>query len=139
MTMSRLSKRFCGIILLTVPRIQYGGYFLLMLLASWDPLPLTDFQRSMFRAGHAHAGTLVILALVAQLLADHARLSTALNWSVRTHWLSAGANPGQRWVFRRDGGVNITQPTGLIAILYVGIGVLALSAIALGIGLIKNR
>jgi hypothetical protein len=54
--MTSLTKLFCGIILLTVPTIQYGGYFLLTILSGKSNLPLTDFQKSMFRAGHVHAG-----------------------------------------------------------------------------------
>jgi hypothetical protein len=37
--------------------------------------PATGFQRSFARAGHAHAGVLVILALVCVILADAAGVS----------------------------------------------------------------
>ena len=62
--MTPVSKLMCGIILLTVPTIEYGGYFLLSILSGKQKIALTDFQKSMFRAGHAHAGVLVILALL---------------------------------------------------------------------------
>lgn len=136
--MSRLSKLFCGITLLTVPTIQYGGYFLLTLVAGWSTASLTDFQRSMFRSGHAHAGVLVILALVAQLLADHARLPTALNQAVRIGFPLAAVLVSGGF-FGAAIGSNVTQPTPLIAILYAGIGVLALSTIVLGIGLLRSH
>ena len=43
-----------GIVLLTVVTIEFGGLFLLhSFRPGWE---LTDFQRSFFRAGHAHAG-----------------------------------------------------------------------------------
>ncbi len=51
--MSPETKITCGIILLTIPTIQYGGYFLLSILSGRMKLPLTEFQKSMFRAGHA--------------------------------------------------------------------------------------
>ena len=41
---------------------------MLKILSGQANLPLTDFQKSMFRAGHAHAGVLVILAILAQFL-----------------------------------------------------------------------
>ena len=132
------TKLFCGIILLTVPTIQYGGYFLLTILSGKAKLPLTDFQRSMFRAGHAHAGVLVILALVAQILIDYAALSNTLERIVRIGFglaailVSAG-------FFGAAAGKNITKPTPLISVLYIGIFVLAASVITLGIALIKNR
>ncbi|GAB3221240.1 hypothetical protein [Spirosoma arcticum] len=136
--MSRLSKLFCGITLLTVPTIQYGGYFLLTLVAGWSTASLTDFQRSMFRSGHAHAGVLVILALVAQFLADHARLPTTLNRAVRIGFPLAAVLVSGGF-FGAAAGSNVTQPTPLIAILYAGIGVLALSTTVLGIGLLRSH
>lgn len=55
-----------GIVLLTVVGIAYGGSFLLRVVAG--DVPTNELQRSSFRAGHAHAGVLVILGLVVQLL-----------------------------------------------------------------------
>ena len=54
-----------GIILLVVITIAYGGTFLLKV--SRGGVPVNDLQRSFFRAGHAHAGVLVILGLVVRL------------------------------------------------------------------------
>ena len=60
--MSQRSKVLCGIILLTIPTIQFGGYFLLSVLSGTaGELSLTPFQEAMFRAGHGHAGVLIIL------------------------------------------------------------------------------
>ena len=135
--MTSLSKIFCGIILLTVPTIQYGGYFLLTILSGKENLPLTDFQKSMFRAGHAHAGVLVLLALVAQLLTDYALLNKPIEVSVRIGFvLSATLISGG--FFASAVGSNVTKPTQLIWILYFGIFILAASLISLGIALIKS-
>jgi hypothetical protein len=73
----------CGIILLTVPTIQYGGYFLLSILSGKSKLSLTDFQKSMFRAGYAHAGVLVMLALIAEVLTDYAGLGPVWEHKIR--------------------------------------------------------
>src|SRR3990170_5805380 len=82
--MTHEAKLMCGITLITIPSIQYGGYFLLRLLSGGhQALELNDFQKAMFRAGHAHAGVLVILALICQLLTDEASLSIEVMWSVR--------------------------------------------------------
>lgn len=135
--MTSSSKLMSGIILLTVPTIQYGGYFLLQLLSGMHRnLELTEFQRSMFRAGHAHAGVLVLLALIAQLLIDYAAISETLKWIARIGFplaailISAG-------FFGAAAGKGITQPTSLITILYVGVVILAVTLIVTGIGLIK--
>ena len=55
--MTREAKIMSGIILITVPSIQYGGYFLLKSLmdrtSGYMDNPL---RQNFFRAGHAHAG-----------------------------------------------------------------------------------
>ncbi|MGO3758908.1 MAG: hypothetical protein ACTJGQ_08660 [Agrococcus casei] len=56
----------CGIVLLTVVAIAYGGTFLLRVRAG--DVATNELQRASFRAGHAHAGVLVILGLVVQIL-----------------------------------------------------------------------
>ena len=135
--MSPETKITCGIILLTIPTIEYGGYFLLSILSARQKLVLTDFQKSMFRAGHAHAGVLVILALIAQILADHTSLNLVLEKFIRIGFpLAAILISGG--FFASASGKNITKPNSLISILYIGILILASSSIILGIGLIKN-
>ena len=47
---------------ITLPTVMYGGYSLLWLLAQGDRL--TPFQQTYFRAGHAHAGVLLLLSLL---------------------------------------------------------------------------
>ena len=136
--MTSLSKLFCGIILLTVPTIQYGGYFLLTILSGKENNPLTDFQKSMFRAGHAHAGVLVLLALIAQILTDYAALNKPMEISVRIGFVLAAVLISGGF-FASAIGKSITKPTQLIWMLYVGIFILAASLLSLGIALIKNR
>lgn len=135
--MSSLTKLFCGIILLSVPTIQFGGYFMLTILSGKSKLPFTDFQKSMFRAGHAHAGVLVILALIAQILTDYAALSKPLELTVRIGFALAAVLISGGF-FGAAAGKNISKPTSLISILYTGIFVLAASVITLGIALIKS-
>lgn len=82
--MSREARLMSGIILITVPTIQYGGCFLLTSLMNKASRYMENpLRQSFFRAGHAHAGVIVILSLVCQLLADVAVLSTPLLWFVR--------------------------------------------------------
>lgn len=134
--MTPAAKLMCGAILITIPTIEFGGYFLLKILSGkMKQLPLTPFQRSMFRAGHAHAGVLVILSLVCQLLADEAMLGATLLWGVRigiplgTIFISGG-------FFAAAAGSGRTQPNQWIGILYVGVVMLGVSVITLGLGLL---
>lgn len=136
--MSHITKLMCGIILLTVPSIQYGGYFLLRVLSGkHDKMQLTDFQKSMFRASHAHAGVLVILSLLAEILTDEAKLPGVFEWTARIGFplsailVSAG-------FFAGASSKGTTAPNKSISILYMGIVILAVSLIILGIGLIRS-
>ena len=55
-----------GVLLLAVLTIAYGGTFVLSVTRG--SVPANDLQRTFFRAGHAHAGVLVTLGLVALTL-----------------------------------------------------------------------
>jgi hypothetical protein len=56
------------IALVSLPAVMFGGYSLLGLLGKGK---LSESQRVFFRAGHAHAGVLLVLTLGAlQLLAQ---------------------------------------------------------------------
>ena len=86
--MSTAARLMIGITLVTVPTIILGGLTVLGVLTSGAAgltggPELTALQYALYRAGHAHAGVLVILSIVLQVLLDHARLSTAVCWSAR--------------------------------------------------------
>jgi len=53
-TLTESARFTAGVVLLTIVGIEYGGLCLVRAIRS--DLGLTDFQRSFFRAGHAHAG-----------------------------------------------------------------------------------
>ena len=137
MELSDASKVMCGVILITIPTIEYGGFFLLSLLkGKFADLVLNDYQRIFFRAGHAHAGVLVILSLVCQVLVDSSNLPSAIQWTVRIGVpLAAVLIPAGFFlsVLRKDS----TKPNGAIAFIYAGIFVLALSVVTLGVGLLR--
>jgi hypothetical protein len=77
--MTREARMMAGVILITVPTIQYGGYFLLtQLVDRASGYMQNPLRQKFFRAGHAHAGVIVLLSLICQLLADGAALPTPL-------------------------------------------------------------
>src|SRR5581483_6894133 len=82
--MTREAKLMSGITLIVIPTIQYGGYFLLTsLMDKGSGYMQNPLRQNFFRAGHAHAGVIVILSLICQVLADAAVLPTPLLWFVR--------------------------------------------------------
>ena len=125
-----------GVILLTVIAIAYGGSFLLRVANG--SAPANDLQRTYFRAGHAHAGVLVILGLVVMLLMAEAEvdgvlaaLSSGVLWAAilmpAGFFLSViGRHPGKPNRLRFlivAGGIVLT-----VGLLSAGIGLIAAGA-----------
>jgi hypothetical protein len=130
--MNRDARLMSGILLITVPTIQYGGYFLLRLFSGQMPeMKPSPLQTSFFRAGHAHAGVLVILSLVCQMFVEHAALGPELAWLVRIGIpLAAILIPLGFFLsvtFTPD------RPNGWIWSLYAGAIGLAISVVVLGV------
>lgn len=122
-----------GIILLTIVAVEYGGWFMLRVVRGRQPA--TPFQLAFFRAGHAHAGVLLVLALVGQILADAAHMSGMLAFFARTG-IWAAAILMSAGFFLSAAGKGVTEPNRLIVLLYVGIAGLSLGVVSLGIGLL---
>jgi hypothetical protein len=127
-----------GIILITIPTIQYGGYFLLTSLMSKSSGYIENpLRQNFFRAGHAHAGVIVILSLVCQILADSAVLPSPLVWVVRIGVPLSAILISAGFFFSMLPPA-ATKPSGAVGLIYVGAVILAIAVIALGIGLIRN-
>ena len=71
------TQLFTVIALVSQPTVMYGGYALMGVMRDRK---LTEHQRAMFRAGHAHAGVLLILALVALQILSRTALSETTLW-----------------------------------------------------------
>ena len=63
--MQNKSKRQAGILLIVFPTVIYGGVSLLSFLINDPRYMQNPLRQNLFRAGHAHAGVLLILSLVA--------------------------------------------------------------------------
>jgi hypothetical protein len=136
--MTREARLISGIILITVPTIQYGGYFLLTsLMDKGSGYMENPLRQNFFRAGHAHAGVIVILSLVCQLLADSAVLPSLLVWFVRLGVpVSAILIPAGFFLSMVP--PTATQPSQAVGLIYTGAIILALSVITLAIGLVRT-
>lgn len=131
--LSSNSRNTAGVLLLTMVAIEYGGWFMLRVVQGHQPT--TPFQQAFFRAGHAHAGVLVILALVGQILADAAHMSGLLAILARDGiWVAAILMPTGFFLSAMRKGAS--RPNGFIALLYLGMASLALGVVSLGIGLL---
>jgi hypothetical protein len=61
---------------IALPTVMYGGYSLLHLINRGNVL--TPFQVSWFRAGHAHAGVLLLMSLLYYTFLDKTSLPLAI-------------------------------------------------------------
>lgn len=65
--------RFFSIIAwIAIPTVMFGGYSLLRLLSRGG---LSEFQQTYFRAGHAHAGVLLLMSLLYHYYIQQTNLS----------------------------------------------------------------
>ena len=131
-TLTESARITAGVVLLTIVGIEYGGLFLVRTIRS--DLGLTDFQRTFFRAGHAHAGVLVILGLICLLLTGATSLTGFWNWLAGTGALIAAILMSAGF-FISALGAGRTKPNGFIAVLFAGALMLAAGVVTLGIGL----
>lgn len=69
-------RLFSIIAWIAIPTVMYGGYALLGLLTRGG---LSEFQQTYFRAGHAHAGVLLLMSL----LYHHYMEQTTLNPAIK--------------------------------------------------------
>jgi len=119
-------RLFAVISWISLPTVMFGGYSLLG--AAGDKL--TPEQRGLFRAGHAHAGVLLVMSLVYQIYMETTALAPGVKQGACAA-LVAGIllqSGGFFWrAFLGAGGKQLTR---------VGAFLLAGSAILLVVGLV---
>lgn len=134
---SNVTKLLCGVILITVPTIEFGGVFLLKMLRTREPGYVDNpIRQNLFRAGHAHAGVIVILSLICQVLVDSIILPVALAWMVRIG-VPAAAILIPAGFFLSVAPPRSERPNGAIQLVYLGAVILAISVLILGVGLVR--
>ena len=131
--MSDESRILAGILFLSLVTVETGGLYLVKL---WkDAAGATPFQIGFARAGHAHAGVLLVLGLLCQLYVDQAGLSGGWEWIARSGVpIAAILMPGG--FFAASAGAGRTKPNGFIAMVFAGGAVMAVGLATLGIGLL---
>jgi hypothetical protein len=137
--MSHATRVMAGLILILVPTIQFGGYFLLTALIDRDSGYMTNaLRQNFFRAGHAHAGVLTILSLVCQVFVDAARLARPWQWLVRIGVPLSGILISAGF-FLSVLAPAAAEPGRAIYLIHAGAAVLALSVVSLGTGLLRAK
>ena len=132
--LSPAAQATAGTLLLTITLVEFGGWYVLRLVTGHREA--TPFQKTFARAGHAHAGVLVMLALIVQIFADAVTLDGPLA-SLARSGVPLAAILIPTGYFLSSAGQGRTEPNRLIVLIYAGAVALALGVVALGIGLLS--
>jgi hypothetical protein len=127
------SRILAGILLLSLVTVETGGLYMVKLWKSSEGV--TPFQIGFARAGHAHAGVLLILGLLCQVYADYTTLDGGLDWLARSG-VPVAALLMPAGFFAASAGRGRERPNGFIWMVFAGAVVLALGLATLGIGLL---
>lgn len=131
--LSEPARITAGAVLLAATTVASGGWFLTRVARG--KVPATDFQKAFFRAGHAHAGVLIILGLICLMLTEATALTGFLQWLSRTGVLIAAILMPAGF-FLSALGPQRTQPSQLVILLWIGAGFLLAGLATCGIGLL---
>jgi hypothetical protein len=126
-----------GILLIVLPTVVFGGVSILTLLINDPDYMANHLRQDLWRAGHAHAGVLLILSLVTLRYVDEANLTERLKSLVREAIpLAAILMPTAFFLSVMD--PDATEPNAFIYLAYVGAISLTVGLLVLGMGLIRR-
>ena len=135
--MSPESRRTAGILLVVFPTVIFGGVSLLRMLIDDPDYQANELRQDLWRAGHAHAGVLLVLSLVALRYVDEANLFERWKEFVCAAIPSAAILLPVAF-FLSVLSPDATEPNPLINLAYLGAVVLTSGLIALGVGLLRG-
>ena len=135
--MSRESRVTAGILLILLPAVVYGGTSILSLLIGDPAYAQNELRQDLWRAGHAHAGVLLVLSLVTLRYVDEANLPGWLR-SFARHSIPAAAVLLPAAFFLSVLSPDAGEPNAMIYLAFVGAVSLASGVLVLGIGLIRR-
>ena len=133
------SRRIAGVLLVVFPSVIFGGASLLWLIVSGESGYLDNpVRQDLFRAGHAHAGVILILSLVALRYVDEAELREGTRWLVRLAIPSAAILLPSAFFFSVLS-PTATEPNAVVYLAVAGALVLATALVVLGVGLMRRQ
>jgi hypothetical protein len=127
-----------GVLLILMPAVVYGGVSILSLLIGDPTYAQNELRQDLRRAGHAHAGVLLVLSLVTLRYADEAALPEGLKTLVR-HSIPAAAILLPLAFFLSVLSPETEEPNAMIYLAYVGAVSLTVGRLSLGVGLVRRR
>ena len=136
--MSDASRWMVAIAFISLPTIAFGGYFLLSILKKQVGTEnITSIQREYFKAGHAHAGVLVILSIIGQLVLDYSLFNETLVWAMRIGLFAAPLLISGGF-FGGAPRTSESKPGALVKLIPLGAIVMSLTTLGVGLGLVLS-
>ena len=128
-------RLFSIIAWIAIPIVMFGGYSLLRFLARSG---LSEFQQTFFRAGHAHAGVLLLMSLLYHHYLEQASLSPAIGVGAAVVVIvGILAQSGGFFLHRLIGRPG--EPSLGTTVTGLGAGLLAVAVLVLVYGLITTK
>jgi hypothetical protein len=134
--MTSQSRRVAGIVPIVFPTVVFGGVSVLTLLVHDPTYADNALRQDLWRAGHAHAGVLLLLTLVVLRYVDETGLSEGIRWYIRLAVPVAAVLLPVAF-FLSVPSPDAIQPTPLVYLAYVGAALLVTGLLILGIGLLR--
>lgn len=124
---------------LSLVGVEYGGWALLSFISgrARRRAGLSDWQKGFFRAGHAHAGVLLVLSLVYLLYLPRADFSDNFEW-IAGSVLLAGVLAQSGGFFLHLGVGEPGKPSAGTKLTRTGAVLIGAALVALGVGLIQT-
>jgi hypothetical protein len=136
--MTAASRRAAGTLLIIFPTVVFGGVSVLTLLINDPAYAANPLRQDLWRAGHAHAGVLLLLSLIALRYVDEAHLTERNRWLIRLAFPTAAVLLPLAF-FLSVLTPDATAPNPLINLAYLGAIVLVAAMLTLGIGLARSH
>lgn len=134
--MSDATRWMVAIAFISLPTIAFGGYFLLSILKKQAGTEgISGIQRDYFKAGHAHAGVLVLLGIIGQIVLDYSRFNEAAVWVIRGGLFIAPLLISGGFFGGAPKSAD-AKPGNLVKLIPIGAIILSISTLGVGLSLL---
>jgi hypothetical protein len=125
-----------ALVLFALVTVEFGGWSLLGLLTQRDAL--NPFEEQFFRAGHAHAGVLLVLSLVFFVFLGRTSFAESTQWVLGLGLLAGILLQSGGFFLHMLIGEEGSSSAGT-QLTRVGAVLIAAALVALGVGLLRTR
>ncbi|HEY8473275.1 MAG TPA: hypothetical protein VIL37_11665 [Natronosporangium sp.] len=125
-----------ALVLFALVTVEFGGWSLLGLLTQRDAL--SPFEEQFFRAGHAHAGVLLVLSLVYFVFLGRTSFTERTQWLLGLGLLAGILLQSGGFFLHMLVGEEGTSSAGTW-VTRLGAVLIAVALVGLGVGLLRTR